>query len=876
MEVDSRSGRTSIGMILASLVVSGRHRLLLLRSNGEIWPISTGDVQFMMPSSLIKPSLAESCWSPELVDLWAQGDEASGSDVSAAMAPMQEARRMTVLVLRKILRETERMCGKMVGDIGRSELAGIEGLWEKIAPADEYSPGTITSSEAAELILNAQQANGDKVEVKENTLPAYAAHCLLMDRADMFVADDKDMAKSGRFLVRSRAERAAMQQVTRVLDGRSVEDQEVFNRFIEKTRKVVQLAQKVREEETGTPGEYKEIKHDLPEWTREEKAIISTILSTMFTTRSTQVQESGSFATSIMKLLKVYPEQQLGTQMVPQLLTDMGVLPPWDTMKASIAREDASRAYLSSGNKAKKNNDLLQGNELDELRHDFSSHKVFVIDDASASELDDGISVERIEGSEDVWVHVHIADPTRYIGLNSSFATRASYQGSSLYLPEGNVPLFPVEVIMKELSLGANVSRDDGAQGTMTFSSKLSPKGDVLDSTVRMGWIRKPTLVTYDAVNKSLGIAGITTTRPLGTPLSLAPKSKSGTVISSEDLEDLQTIQRFATAHRLRRLETAGLEYQNPSSSLSVVTPFPQSPENLFNTAQVPSRPRLYSGEPLYNYSVSTTPVGFSQLPSTMLVAEMMILAGRTAARFCGERNLPVPYRVSAPPNLVALPGQDALTLDQLLAKRHPQSRMIDPAVLAASNTLFSAGEVSLTPGQHWSMGFTDNTGYIRATSPLRRFDDMLVHWQIKSALAKERGLPSTHAKEIKKEEMGVLVARSDPPQRKARRAGITASQWWEAGLFASRLRNPRPEGYEFGKDTVDLKAPMVATIAGPTIYGTTSTANTTPVYVEALGIKARLPCSTKTDWAPGDQIKVTLKKAEQWPAPIIDVELVA
>lgn len=871
-------------MVLASMVVSGKPRFLLLRTSGEVWPISSNDVQFIMPSSLIRPSLARECWSPELVDLWAQGDESTGAEVSEAMAPMLKARRKAVMVLRKISRETERMCGKLVGDIGRSKFGGIEGLWDKLASDQENERVGISSAEAAEIMLNAAQEElpeeeRTEIKVKPSTLPAYAAHNLLMGRADLFLADQGDMAASGRFLVRSRAERAQMQAVSRLVQARSVEDRAVFSRFVDKVKKVVQYSMNLKQEAPHHVREYKPADMEIEPWTEEEKAIISTLLLRLFETRSTQVQSAEAYATHIMKALKVYPEEMtLDRTMIASFFADMGVLPPWENLKRSEVREAESRALAVSGLRPSSDIDMLHGNELDELRHDFTSQKVFVIDDATASELDDGISVERIPGSDSVWIHVHIADPTRFISLNSSIATRASFRGSSVYLPEGNVPLFPLEVIMKELSLGAKVERDDGAQGTMTFSTKLSPNGKVMDSAVRMGWIKKPRVVTYSSVNDVLGVPNGTLTRPLGTPMAFQAPQSGAISFSAEDVEDLRLIQKFASACRSQRLRQAGLEYSNPTDiSFKIITDIPAGPDNYFDLAQLPAKPSFFPGLPIINYTVPVPATTYRGLPSTSIVSEMMILAGRNAAQFCLDRKLPAPYRSSKAPTPIALPGHKAVTLDELLAMRDPESGLIDAYTLNAANIYSAPGDISMTPAEHWSMGFTDKIGYLRATSPLRRFDDMLVHWQIKSALAKERGLSNAHvlASEIPEEDMRELALRSEPAQRKARKVGNTALEWWQAGLFASRLREPRPDAYTFGEDAVDLSAPMPAKVAGHTVYGTTSNANTTPIVIPALGLKARLPGRGKSNLVIGQDVTVRLIGAQQWPAAIIDVQLV-
>ena len=867
-------------MILASMVVSGKPRMLLLRPSGEVWPISTNDVQFMMPKSLINPSLADKCWSSDLLELWASGEEATGAEISEAMSPMQTNRRKAVMVLRRIGRETEKMCGKMMGDIGRSHFGGIEGVWDKVASEDENQPVSVTSAQVAELILNAgRDPLEGEIEVRPHTLPAYAAHTLMMMRSDLFLAAPSNMGTSGRFIVRSRLQRAQLQTVGRFLNPKSNEDHSALATFLDKARQSVAISRKLKEELTGEVEEFKAAKVDVPEWTEEEKAVVSTMLTRLHETRNTQVFEATAFVTTIMRLMGTYDKAEtLDERQLPTVLKDMGILPPWEGLRQSAVLETEARELAVAEFKHKKELDLLQGNELDELRHDFTDHKVFVIDDASASELDDGIALERIPGTDSVWIHVHVADPTRFISSNSSIAERASFRGSSTYLPEGDIPLFPIEVIMKELSLGAKTERDGGAQGTMVFSSKMSAEGEILDHKVRMGWIKNPRLVTYSAVNEVIGAAVSTVTRPLGTPKIRTSGPSKDYDFTPEDREDLKAIQRYATAHKKRRLRDAGFEWADPSEMHARVLtkiPWKSAPQNYFDPAQTPSKPAFYPGEMIYDYSVSHSASTYTGLPSGGMVAEMMIAAGRTAAMFCEERNIPVPYRCSAQPTIAVLPGQPTTTLDKLLAMRDPESLAIDKYTLVAANMVYQPGDVSFTPGVHWAMGLTSGSGYLRATSPLRRYDDMLVHWQIKSALAKEKQLSNASqlAPEISEERLKELVSRSEPQQKVNNKTSKKAAMWWCAGLIEQRLRNPFSEAYTYGDDAINIGQVLTARIAGPTVYGTVSAANTTPVMIPALGLETRLPGMGKSDYVIGEEVKVRVIRSQQWPAAIVDVE---
>ena len=76
-------------------------------------------------------------------------------------------------------------------------------------------------------------------------------------------------------------------------------------------------------------------------------------------------------------------------------------------------------------------------------RLDFTTtHSVFTIDDASTTDIDDGISLERLpDGGLRLWVH--IADPSRWVAPGTPLAAEAQRRTKTLYLPTGNVPMFP-------------------------------------------------------------------------------------------------------------------------------------------------------------------------------------------------------------------------------------------------------------------------------------------------------------------------------------------------------------------------------------------------------------------------------------------------
>jgi exoribonuclease-2 len=100
------------------------------------------------------------------------------------------------------------------------------------------------------------------------------------------------------------------------------------------------------------------------------------------------------------------------------------------------------------------------------------------------------------------------------------------------------------------------------------------------------------------------------------------------------------------------------------------------------------------------------------------LVAEMMILAGEVAAQYSQMHNLPILFRTQPQPEL---PSEEELL--QLPA---------GPVRACAIRRCMPKSEVSLTPLRHASLGLGS---YAQVTSPIRRYGDLLAHFQIKAHL---------------------------------------------------------------------------------------------------------------------------------------------
>ncbi|MBF2008891.1 MAG: VacB/RNase II family 3'-5' exoribonuclease [Chlorogloeopsis fritschii C42_A2020_084] len=104
--------------------------------------------------------------------------------------------------------------------------------------------------------------------------------------------------------------------------------------------------------------------------------------------------------------------------------------------------------------------------------------------------------------------------------------------------------------------------------------------------------------------------------------------------------------------------------------------------------------------------------------PSRQLVAEMMIVAGEVAARYGRAHNIPLPFRGQPQPELPR--EEELLQLPAGFVRACAMRRCMPKS------------EMSITPMRHAGLGLDT---YTQATSPIRRYSDLLTHFQLKAHL---------------------------------------------------------------------------------------------------------------------------------------------
>ncbi|CAE6410835.1 unnamed protein product [Rhizoctonia solani] len=792
-----------------------------LLSSGEALSHPHRDIQFSV-ARVIEPGLAQQA---------GMGTFANESNRSETQARIS---------IGKTLRDLNRR----IETAERLVQSAAQRLYEHAKHSDGRTWSHITLADGVAFVAD------DRTPTLELT---YTVHRHFMDDSLHYIADTFDHRLSNTFSVRPAQE---IKTIRRVVDwARS--NNPALDEFATKTRAIIEANTALRKNSLDQNPTRVESQEPLPVLNEADHDIINFVRYYLRQRRELQANPC-SLSLPII-LTKVSPSYM---PLVPhtafRFLEDLSLFAPWsnlvaqdvdlqlhefiDTLDTPLPGSKHAQAVppVSVNDTRIAAARTIDG--LDNMRHDFGDLPVYVIDDSSAEELDDGISIERtLDDTNNVWLHVHIADPTSVLQPNDPLALDAARRTATAYFPEATYPMLPPT----ELSLDALVGREGASMNVLTFSLLVDPSGDILSHSVRPSVVRKVHVLRYDDVTRgALGSSPVEPLWPFGKPKIQSP-DKEPRPVSPETLPDLQLLHKV----------TQNLAKARVSKTDSVLWSQPRALMLMEKTRILTDRdprkiPRMYRGFPQIDYSVQP---GTLEDPrhaldaSRAMVAECMISAGRVASLFAQEHGIPMIYRSLAPPGGVAVDKYQPL-----LAKRDPYQGTVLYQDAIVQQLPQVTAQPMVTPGVHWQLGISAQEGYVRATSPLRRYLDMICHWQIKAALhSKSAGVkPPFSIDDLK-----VLMTKQHLQEHARRRAGNGALRLWAMRYIQNKMTSG---GHEVLRS-------LEAVVTGRPMNMASSLTFVHPVMVTSLGLPAALAGMNMDNPPPiGSTIKVE----------IVDIEL--
>ena len=208
--------------------------------------------------------------------------------------------------------------------------------------------------------------------------------------------------------------------------------------------------------------------------------------------------------------------------------------------------------------------------------------------------------------------------------------------------------------------------------------------------------------------------------------------------------------------------------------------------------------------------------------PSRNLVQEYMVVCNSLLAQYCSVSELPAPFRSQALPDVSDIAAQ----VSPGPLRTYLMMRRLKPAVVATK------------PGAHGGLGVE---AYTQATSPIRRFPDLMVQRQISHHLRTGETLYDN-------ESVTSIAHRADTQIRQMSRIENQRRQYFFLKWLDARRRETEQVGNQYVLDGVVLENPP-------------NRAATVDLVDWPYRTRAALPNST----SPGDEVSLHLHGVDLW-----------
>ena len=333
-------------------------------------------------------------------------------------------------------------------------------------------------------------------------------------------------------------------------------------------------------------------------------------------------------------------------------------------------------------------------------REDLRHLELVTIDGERTRDFDDALSLEEV--AEGWRLGIHIADVSALVHPDNPLDLEARERGTSIYLPERRLPMFPEEISEDLLSLLAHQERL-----ALSFLVTLDSDGKIRDWAIFPSLIKVGRRLTYHEVDGLLS-------------------------------QDRKLAAMARLTHRLkeRRLAQDGYELRLPEVWVAFTSQ---------GDLQVV--------------------VEDQETEARQLVAEAMVLANSLAAKLLTEQGTPAIFRAQPEPREpIRREGEKSLL--ELWRDRRRLSRVV----------------MDLDPQPHWGLGLPS---YTFATSPIRRYLDLVIHRQL---LAVVSGVAPAYDRQA----LERIVTDIEPAMRRAALLKTRRLRYWLLKYLAARVGQTR------------------------------------------------------------------------------------
>lgn len=334
--------------------------------------------------------------------------------------------------------------------------------------------------------------------------------------------------------------------------------------------------------------------------------------------------------------------------------------------------------------------DKITEEEL-EGRTDLRDLKTFTIDGADAKDLDDAISIEKLENGN-YSLGVHIADVSHYVKEGSILDKEAYRRGNSVYLVDRVIPMLPKELSNGICSLNPNVDRL-----CLSIIMEIDKDGKVISHEILETVINSKKRLVYEDVSDYLEDD------------SQEAKNKLDGI-----LEELNLMKELKNILKLQREERGSIDFNFPETQIIL--------DEKGNPVDIRKADRRIANK---------------------IIEEFMLVTNETVAEQFYWGEIPFLYRIHEDPSeeKIAAFSKFIYNLGYKLKGKtvHPKDLQIlteeiegkKEELVISTMMLRSLKKAKYSMDQNTHFGLAAQY-YSHYTAPIRRYPDLVIHRIIK------------------------------------------------------------------------------------------------------------------------------------------------
>lgn len=440
-----------------------------------------------------------------------------------------------------------------------------------------------------------------------------------------------------------------------------------------------------------------------------------------------------SFVVKIMRMLSPYKNLDITGSCVYDLLLNTheisnteGPAKWWDNAMIPFSgvsvKCDYEQTYYDSITNENLNNYIDMDFDIHKAERLEFDNVVYCIDSENPLEIDDGISIEKLNNDEFL-VSTFVADPSSYLKPSSLISKIAFDRGLTLYLPDlagtNAIGLLPTE-FNQEIQLGNFNKQTRVLKISFKYNIKTKQVIELSNKdTVAFGVAKNFIKIDYRSVNKVLA-DDLSNENILNSVISNTKNISADKV--KQDLKNLSVVSQCLN-------DTAS---QNGRVSLFDQINIKKEIENISENENKQIQLKF---KDIYNDETITNSIR-EGARSEQLVSEIMVMANRLAGKFCETNKIPAIFKIQLPLDMSSEVSKFSNTIT---TKKDSSFKE-----LTIYQEYLTKSTIAPFPAKH---EFLNIDTYATVTSPLRRFWDFVNHWQLHSYICS--GKPMFSQKQV-------------------------------------------------------------------------------------------------------------------------------